>query len=314
MIVLNMKDGLGNQFFEYAFAKHLQKKCGDKIVINNYFFQDGKRRNYSLHNFCIDEDVKVLGKGEQYWYTACFMIRLFLCYPKTFMKWMFSNKRPKTDEEFAKSAPKGLYVHFNTFHLFNIPESKYKNKYVYGNYENYAYIEDVLPDLRKEFTVKTEPTVANKEMLACLGEEESVCVHIRRGDYLEPKWKMLHVCSFDYYQKAMDAIEKKHPNAKFFVFSNTHDDIEWIKENYHFTQDVSYVDLGNTDYEEFRLMCNCKHFVISNSTFSWWAAVLADYEKKTVVAPVPWVRNESDGWEGLYLPDWIGIQTDPEKV
>jgi len=313
MIILNMKDGLGNQFFEYAFAKYLQKKCDDRICINNYFFQNGKRRAYSLHHFCVDEQVEVFGKAKEYWYTLCFNARLFTCYPDVFLKWIFSKKRPKSDEEFRISSGKGMYVHFNTFHLFDVPASKRKNKHIYGNYEHYGYVKDVLPELRKEFKVKTEPSAENKAMIEKLRSEESVCVHIRRGDYLSPQWRMLHVCTFDYYQKALDIIQQRNPNAKFYVFSNTHDDIEWIKENYHFKQEVDYVDLGNTDYEEFRLMCNCKHFAISNSTFSWWAAVLSERENKTVVAPSPWVRDSSPDWEGLYLPGWQIVPVELEK-
>lgn len=308
MIVLNLKDGLGNQLFEYGFAKHLQNKTGDKIVINNYFFDGKKRRSYSLYHFKLDGETKVASKPRQLLLTASYMCRLFFCYPKTFIKWMTSSARPKSDEIFEYSAKKGMYVHFNTFHKFNIPASKRRVKYIYGNYENKAYIEDVLPILRNDFLIIDPPSDKNNKAAEELRNCESVCVHIRRGDYMDPKWSMLNVCNFDYYQNGMNEIEKKIPNAKFYVFSNTHNDIEWIKENYKFRQEVNYIDLGNPDYEELRLMMNCKHFVISNSTFSWWAAVLSNAENKIVVAPKNWIANESEGdWEGLYFDDWIRI-------
>jgi hypothetical protein len=104
----------------------------------------------------------------------------------------------------------------------------------------------------------------------------------------------------------MEHIYSKKPDAKFFVFSNTHDDIEWIKENYKFPEkyDIEYVDLGNSDYEEFELMRNCKNFVISNSTFSWWAAYLSDYEDKCVALPEKWTRKDNCDCSGFYLEDW----------
>lgn len=308
MIILNMKDGLGNQMFEYAFAKYLQKKCGDQIVINNFFFDGAKRKSYSLHHFQLNDEVRVLSEPLQKWYTLCYMCRLFTCYPKVFIKWMTSTQRPKDEKTFAHSARKGMYVHFNTFHEFEIPVSRWRNKYIYGNYENYCYIKDVLPELRKEFKIISPASEKNQKMMEKLAAEESVCVHIRRGDYLDPQWQMLNVCTFEYYQNAMNAVQAAHPNAKFYVFSNTHKDLEWIKENYHFTQDVAYVDLGNPDYEELRLMQQCKHFIISNSTFSWWAAVLAKHENKMVVAPDKWiVDDESGDSNGMFLPEWVQV-------
>lgn len=320
MIILNCKDGLGNQMFEYGFAKFLKKVCGekDKIVINNYFFENGKRRNYSLFHFELDDTVTVLSNFKQKITTAYFILRLFSCYPKVAFKWFFSHSRPYDEDTFAYSSKKGMYVNFNTFHRFDISPSKAKMKFIYGNYENYSYIEPVLDDLRKEFTVKTEPSEENKKVLERLNSCESVCVHIRRGDYLDPQWAMLNVCDFDYYQKGMDELQSCHPNAKFFIFSNTHEDIEWIKENYHFKQEVEYIDLNNPDYEELRLMRACHHFVISNSTFSWWASVLAERDYKTVVVPERWVLETNSPTDqlispkeagGLYLPEWIKIST-----
>lgn len=99
----------------------------------------------------------------------------------------------------------------------------------------------------------------------------------------------------------------------FFVFSNTRKDLEWIKENYHFYDKsgnrplrMVYVDLNNPDYEELRLMYSCKHFIISNSTFSWWGAYLGSYDGKIVLAPYRWnLSDEND--EAIYLKEWIKI-------
>ena len=307
MIIINMKDGLGNQFFEYGFARYLQKlHGGEKVVINNFFFDGKKRKRYSLHHFKLSDDIVVAGKFMQLWYTLCFVVRLVTCYKMDFVRWVTSKKRPKGDETYRKAAKKGMYVNFQAFHAFDIPKSKKRVKFIYGNYENYKYIEPVLDELRKEFEIKSAPSEENVKMAQELKANEAVCVHIRRGDYLDPQWKSLNVCTFDYYQNAMDEVQRLRPDAKFYVFSNTHKDLEWIKENYHFKQEVNYVDLGNTDYEELRLMSNCSHFIISNSTFSWWAAVLAQNSGKVVVAPEKWIlNNENEDCQGLYLNDWI---------
>lgn len=315
MIILNLKDGLGNQMFEYGFARFLQTKTQDRLAINNFFFDGKKRRSYSLHHFALGGDVTVLGRAQQLWYTGCYMVRLFACYPRVMLKWLTSNQRPKDEKTFAYSSKKGLYVHFNTFHQFEILPSRKRNKYIYGNYEHYGYIEEVLPQLRREFTIRTQPSEANRRMLEELSGQEAVCVHIRRGDYLSPQWKMLNVCTFDYYQRAMDEVARRRPNAVFWIFTNTHADVEWIQENYRFRQPVRYVDLDNPDYEELRLMRACRHFVLSNSTFSWWAAVLAEGEDKVVAVPDRWLNNaQNDDTQGLYLKDWLRIPVEGETT
>ena len=152
-------------------------------------------------------------------------------------------------------------------------------------------------------------------MLRQIESTEAICLHIRRGDYLNPEWRNLQICTFEYYNRAINEIMKRTNNPVFYIFTNTHQDIEWIKENYHFTNSVNnkqlrlvYVDLGNPDYEELRLMKSCRHFIISNSTFSWWAAYLSTALNKVVLVPERWnLSFENDN--SIYLKDWIKIPT-----
>ena len=70
-----------------------------------------------------------------------------------------------------------------------------------------------------------------------------------------------------------------------------------------------YIDLNNPDYEDFRLMYSCKHFIVSNSTFSWWAQYLGEDKGKIVIAPDVWHKERSNS-ENVYMPDWIRIPID----
>ena len=140
-------------------------------------------------------------------------------------------------------------------------------------------------------------------MIQQIENSNSVCVHIRRGDYIGSSFD---ICTEAYYQKGMDIIASKVENPTFYIFSNSSEDLQWIKENYHFSYDLVYVDLNNCDYEELRLMYTCKHFIISNSTFSWWGAYLSTNEEKVVIAPSKW-NQDYKVVEDLYLDHWIKV-------
>ena len=239
-------------------------------------------------------------------FTLLFNMRIMLCHPKIFFKWMTSSQRPKSEEIFRKMSKHGLYLTFNTFAHMPIEKTKRKVKFIYGNFENYKYFDDIKDVLRLDFKCIEKSSDENIATCDFIKSTESVCLHIRRGDYLDPKWAMLNVCTFDYYTNAMEHVYSNNPNVKFFVFSNTHDDIEWIKNNYPFDPkyNIEYVDLSNSDYQELELMKNCKHFIMSNSTFSWWAAYLSENSKKIVVMPEIWTKKEETDCSGFYIEGW----------
>ena len=57
-------------------------------------------------------------------------------------------------------------------------------------------------------------------------------------------------------------------------------------------------------------MSQCKHFVVANSTFSWWGAWLGNHQDKLVVRPEPW--NEQEPILSDFLPsEWIGLPKHP---
>lgn len=93
----------------------------------------------------------------------------------------------------------------------------------------------------------------------------------------------------------------KVKNPHFFVFS---DDLNWVKENLKTNVNITFVDSHNDSCNELNIMKHCKNFIISNSTFSWWAQYLSDNLGKVVVAPRPWLRKiPSD----IYMENWITI-------
>ncbi len=158
-----------------------------------------------------------------------------------------------------------------------------------GKFENPAFFDQIRPVLQKEFTPKELPKSENRELYEIIDSTNSVCVSIRRGDFLSDKFrKDFYVCDENYFHKAILEVKKRIENPVLIFFS---DDIEWVKSNIK-TDLPSYYETGNDPvWEKLRLMYSCKHFVISNSTFSWWAQYLSRSDRKVVICPNRWSNN-----------------------
>ena len=98
-------------------------------------------------------------------------------------------------------------------------------------------------------------------------------------------------------------MNKKTKNPVYIIFS---DDIEWCRENIKFSENIYYEDGTDPVWEKLRLMYSCKHFIISNSTFSWWAQYLSRNNDKIVIAPARW--HNSGYTNDIYDENWLLIQ------
>lgn len=134
-----------------------------------------------------------------------------------------------------------------------------------------------------------------------------VGIHVRLGDYGDqpspqhPDGNPYHPrMEMSYYGPAMAEFH----GAKFLVFS---DDIPEARKM--LGDKVEYSE-SRTYLEDFKLLKKCSHFIVANSSFSAFAAVLGDAKDKKVVAPTPWfgaayLENLDD--KDIYGEDWIKI-------
>ena len=297
MIILKLESGLGNQLFQYAFARYLQKEYHETLYIDTRKLKKGQ---YGLKFFELNNNVRFLNLFLQY----CLSI-----YTK--LLWLLLKKINKsaytTKEGAIQLSEWGWYYSYyeTLFNYVDFKKTNYPVKIVSGFYQSASFFEnakiEVLNDLKFK-GVLINPNII--DLAREISSVESVCVHIRRGDYLSPNVsEIFHVCTEEYYQKGLDYVRSLFPNSVFYVFSNTSHDIQWIQTHYQFPEGVEYVNMNNTGIDDFYLMSLCRHFVISNSTFSWWAAYLSKNENKIVVAPRPWVKKDYE-YEGIYCKGW----------
>jgi hypothetical protein len=184
-----------------------------------------------------------------------------------------------------------------------IEKSKCTDKFLSGCFEDPVYFDEIRETLLCEFRPKYDLLPKNEELFERINATESICLSVRRGDFETNAdvSKLQSVCHRDYFEKAIERIKKMVRNPVFFMFS---DDIEWVQDNIKTGCETYYEDGTDPVWEKVRLMSACKHFIISNSTFSWWVQYLSTNEDKIVVSPSRWFNNDyasplidRDHWE-----------------
>lgn len=318
MIELNLTYSLGNQMFEYAYAKKMSLQYSEELVINEYSaslvkFGEDLIFNKKIHPIKYKPSpLKSLNiKNKETVFIPVFKGRLyaFTNITKWFLFRKFKNYKLHGAQNYKYNSKKGFFCNDDSLTFYEASECKRKTKHIIGVFASPYYFSGIEDILKDEFQVTIAPSIENKNMLNEIMNCNSVCVHIRRGDYYTDQYKDFQICTEKYYLRGMEYIASKVQDPVFFIFSNNSEEINWIKHNYRFNSslDIRYVDLNNPDYEELRLMYNCKHFVISNSSFSWWAAFLAQYQKKIIVAPNKWINGYGASID-CYTEDMVRIE------
>lgn len=311
-IYVKINGRLGNQFFQYAFARKLQSQIGGELILDFTSLKLNAKEGFLGHNGVENHLSKFNVKPFRYIDLGNYdksLIPSFQYKIFEFMRKIKPMTRRKWYVEFMELIDHRLLQHFGIYFLESANPYKYlklptkpRNLLVRGWFEGACYFDDIASDLRKELSPKHPLPPHLESLYADLLTNEYICVTIRRGDFTTDAYRKRYlICTPEYYRKGVNIIKKMHPEAKIFVCS---DDIDWCKENLDFGFETLFEPDGLPIWEKIRLMSACKHFVLSNSTFSWWCQYLSDYEEKTVVAPSVW-RNESPAPTEIYGRNWI---------
>lgn len=282
MICIQNKGRLGNQLFIYALYKELKMMYPnetfviDNSEINSFGFDN------ELLNYNIDKDLIFINDHKDKQYTKSFIQKVLLYYHSLRTKKM----NPRELFEFEKK-----HQHFFNFFGLNFCTNGYipilslkrKRNFFLGFYQSEKYFQHVKESLLQDLNPIYQPNVKNKYLYDKMKNTNSVCLTVRRGDYVNHP--VHDICNLDYFNRALNLIYDKIKNPIIFAFS---DDIEWVKQNITFKGDVYFEDGTDTVYEKLRLMSSCKHFILSNSTFSWWACYLSSNDEKIVISPNKW--------------------------
>lgn len=294
MIIVQLLGGLGNQMFQYAAGRRLAHvhKAVLKLDISAF---DKKKfvtgRTYALSPFHIQAEPASRDEiGALTLCPAAKAVKRFSplfqripCRPSTHIRCFEVPFQPR-----ILDLPNGVYLE--------------------GYWQSEKYFKDIAEILRQELTLKDPPHGRNQEWAQNIQSCSSVSLHVRRGDFLtDLKTHQTHgVCSLDYYECAVRQVTEVVQNPVFFVFS---DDPAWAKGNLNIPFPVNFIDHNQDRQEEdFRLMNLCRHHILANSSFSWWAAWLNPHPEKMVVAPCPWFKDLKYDTRDILPDEWIKVK------
>ncbi len=291
MIIVKLQGGLGNQMFQYAAGRRLAHLLGMDLKLDISGFEKDPLRNYALGAFNI---VEHFASPDEV---------LSLSSEKLGMIARLTKRVLSAFSGLARLHGKELNSHFDKG-IRSVSENVYLN----GYWQSEKYFLDIEDIIRKEFTVKYQQTGKNLELYRNIASYESVSIHVRRGDYVTSPSanKILGVLDSDYYKRAIERLNKMLKEPQFIVFS---DEPELVFDNLKLQCPTIVVAHNGQEkcYEDMRLMSQCRHHIIANSSFSWWGAWLNPRKDAKIFAPKYWREDKNDESKDLIPKTWKRI-------
>lgn len=293
MILLKLQGGLGNQMFQYAFASILAKKNTTRVLIDDSFFEIlEKKPGFTPRKFEL----------------AIFDMQYTRASSSDILSFHYLSKIHKLKKKLGLRYPK-VYVE-PSFGFQTDALSIQSPAYLKGYFQSYKYLIGYEGLIRQQFSFPIDTLdEINKELLIKIKNSNSISVHIRRGDYVnDEKTAEYHgSCSLDYYLEAIQLLASKKIDFTLVFFS---DDSDWVREQF---KDLPYSKMvvdhnkDENSWKDMLLMSFCRHNIIANSSFSWWAAWLNANPDKIVIAPKNWFKTKDLDTTTLLPEEWIQL-------
>jgi hypothetical protein len=283
-IIVRIRGGLGNQLFMYSAARRLSLITNSELVldhISGFRYDKTYKRTFQLHHFNISGRFATPAERLE---------------PFSRIR-RFTLKQVSKFHHFNSS----IYIqqYGNRFDQRLMSFSPKANTYIEGYWQSEAYFYDVRTQIRKDLLFKNTPSDdLNLHIYQKIASSTAVAVHVRFFDNGSAKTseKPANV-SPSYYLRASNNLESEVNNPHYFIFSDRPSDVRHLLplSSKNMTI-VSHNTSPESSYADLWLMSHCKHHIIANSTFSWWAAWLCGYDSKIVIAPDVKLTTSENTW------------------
>jgi hypothetical protein len=267
--IVKIYGGLGNQMFQYAFARSLEAAFPGEVYIDS----SALHRDTVHNGFELDEVFGIALPEAPQREVDRLSVRPTGFINRVRRKY-FTKRTQIIDKKFCFQ-PELL--------------TRGGDAYFEGYWQSEKYYEGIEDSVRSGFSFKRRLAERNLALLREL-PRPIASVHVRRGDYL--KYPNLNICTPKYYERALASMVSGTPIAAFLVLS---DDAAYCRANLEpGTTPMVIADWnqGRESWQDLALMAACDHHIIANSSFSWWGAWLNPSRSKRVIAPSVWNRRE----------------------
>lgn len=280
-VIVKLQGGMGNQMFQYAFGKKISLLSGRNLILDRSFLLNktpGPWNNY----VCRDYDLDIFNLSDH---------SIVDQFNGDFF-YVGENIDPHSEI---------LQIDKLSERILNLGD---ENVYLEGYWDSPRYFSDSFSP-NEEFTIRKD-LIVGSQLSDEISRSNSVMINIRRTDFLNGDFHGVY--GKEYVLQCINEIEKKEEGLSYYIFS---DDIPWCYENLSDIPNSFIVDhshKGDRFSNYLYLMTLCKHFIIPNSTFAWWAAFLAKSSNKKVFYPKIWFKGTGRGanflvdrlnWEGI---------------
>ena len=291
-IISRIFGGLGNQLFCYAAARRLALANNVDLVLDDVsgFTYDKYQQIYQLDHFNIPCQKATPAERLEPFCRVRRYVKRRLNQSKPFMKRAYlSQEGVDFDPRLLQFKPRGKV-------------------YLEGYWQSEDYFKDMEASIRQDLQITPPTDTDNLAMSEQIRHCTSVALHLRFFD--EPNAAGINNVQDHYYARAFNLMEQIAPNAHYFIFS---DQVEFVRARIPFLDGritlIAHNQSNEQAYADLWLMTQCKHFIIANSTFSWWGAWLATNNTKQVIAPGFEMREGKMWWgfEGLLPDEWLRL-------
>ena len=279
-IKVKLAGGLGNQMFQFAAGYSIARKNNVELSLDLRRYNRRIDHNgFELQNvFDIYSKVNILNNPVNFSFT-------------NFKE--FFNKIDITYGNFKEQ-----HFHY-TNEILNIPKHCRLN----GYWQSELYFKSYAQEIREIFSFFNKLDKKNLLIAKDIKKNDSISIHIRRGDYLLKQNYNFNQDLREYYIKAIEESSKYFSDPKYFIFT---DDPLWVTENFivdysHIVVDINH---GAKSFFDMYLMSLCKANIIANSSFSWWGAWLNNKKDKIIYAPNNWFKDKSICTDDLFPNSW----------
>ena len=299
MIIIRVMGGLGNQMQQYALYEKY-RSMGKDVCLDTSWFEE----NYQQESVLTKRKLELKWFENLQFETCSEQERKALLGGDSFIDKVMRKLKPSSNKRFIESK------------MYHPEILTMDNRYLEGYWACEKYYHDIMPQLQDKIRFPNSKNILNNQLKNKMKSENSVSIHIRRGDYLNPENAAMFggICTDQYYTAAESYIRAHVENPHFYLFS---DDSDYLKEHYR-GDDYTIVDwnTGDDSFYDMELMSCCRHNICANSTFSFWGARLNRTADKIVIRPAKHKNSQIIEPEVMHdlWQDWVLIDGDGSVI